>query len=779
MSSFMDNQYQKRTKNDKYDTHLQLATSLLQTQESGSETLSPTNDYGTLDNIYRRLQGLQSLVQDTSLATFPSRCSLDCPDTLKYRLRLATPGQAALLAENLPPYRIFHPTLDCFIQLAKRYNDSYQQNNGGCAIYRQDTAEQANWLQRLFHDFREDVETVRHPYLVQQFLMKNEPYRQKARRVVDELLRQYKSLMMVGIDLSYTPISKDDISPEQVRQHRRQLLAMLHSHPHFRHCLGYAWKLEHGPIKGFSYQLVCFFNGAQVEPHDCIGMDIGTCWQTITQKTGRAFCRKNLQEDYVYPGLLMFYQSDTAAPEKLYRIFDNMTRTETYARLALPNQLRTFSSAMVMRSSVTQRRPSVISKKSSSPTPSKTESIPQPPPKVDIMLGMNQMPSAQFGILGEANGKTIGVDLNHPQTICAFGLQGSGKSYTLGSLIEMTLTSIDNINSLPASRAGVIFHYSTTQDYAAEFTSMGQANSVAEDIARLREQYKATPQALKDVLILTPASKVAQRQAEHPDIPVLPIAFSAAELNASHWKFLMGTVGNPSMYVRQINGLMRTLRGELTLETLREAVSKSDLGAQKKKMALQRLDFASEYIDDMQRLQTLLQPGRLIIVDLRDEYIEKTEALGLFVVMLQIFAEATWQGETFSKLVVFDEAHKYIGNDGLVAGLIEIVREMRHKATSILVASQDPPSVPVTLIELSTQLYLHRFNSPAWLKHIQKANTALRHLEPEDLSRLVPGEAFVWASKATDAAFIRGLVKVNCRPRITLHGGGNRTATGV
>lgn len=308
---------------------------------------------------------------------------------------------------------------------------------------------------------------------------------------------------------------------------------------------------------------------------------------------------------------------------------------------------------------------------------------------------------------------------------------------------------------------------------------MGQANSVEIDIARLREQYQATLQALKDVLILTPASKVVQRQAEHPDIPVLPIAFSASELNASHWKFLMGTVGNPSMYVRQLNGLMRSIRGELTLETLREAVDESGLGTQKKKLALQRLDFASEYIDDMQRLQTLLRPGRLIIVDLRDEYIEKAEALGLFVVMLQIFAEATWQGETFSKLVVFDEAHKYIGDDGLVAGLIEIVREMRHKATSILVASQDPPSVPVALIELSTQLYLHRFNSPAWLRHIQKANTALRHLEPEDSSRLALGEAFVWASKATDATFTHSTIKVNCRPRVTLHGGGTRTATGV
>gem|GEM_PF-2215126 len=45
-------------------------------------------------------------------------------------------------------------------------------------------------------------------------------------------------------------------------------------------------------------------------------------------------------------------------------------------------------------------------------------------------------------------------------------------------------------------------------------------------------------------------------------------------------------------------------------------------------------------------------------MDLRDEYIEKDEALGLFVVMLQIFSEATYQGSAFNKLVVFDETYK-------------------------------------------------------------------------------------------------------------------------
>ena len=134
------------------------------------------------------------------------------------------------------------------------------------------------------------------------------------------------------------------------------------------------------------------------------------------------------------------------------------------------------------------------------------------------------------------------------------------------------------------------------------------------------------------------------------------------------------------------------------------------------------------------------------------------------------------RGKAFNKLVVFDEAHKYIESPDLVAGLIEVVREMRHKGTSIMVASQDPPSVPVSLIELSSQIILHKFNSPAWLKHIQKANAALTGLTADKMAQLRPGEAFIWSSKASDESFTTGVVKVRCRPRVTQHGGGTKTA---
>jgi len=406
-----------------------------------------------------------------------------------------------------------------------------------------------------------------------------------------------------------------------------------------------------------------------------------------------------------------------------------------------------------------------------------SESAPQAEVSYDVMLGVNG-DSPQYGLLGEVSGRKIALDLNHTHTISLFGVQGGGKSYTLGTVIEMVSMPLPHINVLPSPLATVIFHYSPTQDYAPEFTSMINANSVDEEIRILRERYKANPDALKDVLILTPANKVEDRRAEYPDIEVKPIAFSASELKAAHWKFLMGAIGSQSMYMRQINLIMRGLRDNLTLDALRTGIDNSGLSDHLKELAQTRLLFASEYVDDGQRLQDLIRPGRLIIVDLRDEYIEKDEALGLFVVMLQIFSEATYQGSAFNKLVVFDEAHKYIENDDLVSGLVEVVREMRHKGTSIMVASQDPPSVPVSLIELSSQIIMHKFNPPAWLKHIQKANAALGELTSDKMSHLGTGEAYVWSSKASDDSFTRGAVKIKCRPRITQHGGSTKTAVG-
>ncbi|HMQ11866.1 MAG TPA: ATP-binding protein [Candidatus Competibacter phosphatis] len=393
----------------------------------------------------------------------------------------------------------------------------------------------------------------------------------------------------------------------------------------------------------------------------------------------------------------------------------------------------------------------------------------------DILLGATD-PSPQYGVLGEAAGRRVAFDLNQTHTISLFGVQGGGKSYTLGTVVEMASLRIPGINRLPRPLATAIFHYSPTMDYQPEFTSMVGANAVDEQVRQLREVYGAEPRALSDVVLLVPPDKLAERQADYPNLQVLPLRFAASELKASHWKFLMGAVGNQATYIRQLIRIMRSMRDCITLDGLRAGVEASTIPDHLKALAHDRLELASDFIDDAATLTGVVRPGRLVIVDLREEFIEKDFALGLFVVLLELFADARVDGRGFNKLVVFDEAHKYIESPDLVAGLIEVVREMRHKGVSILVASQDPPSVPVSLIELSTQIILHKFNSPAWLKHLQKANAALANLTPERMAQLKAGEAYVWSSKATDEAFSKGAIKVRCRPRATQHGGATKVA---
>ncbi|WP_043432034.1 hypothetical protein [Streptomyces pluripotens] len=58
------------------------------------------------------------------------------------------------------------------------------------------------------------------------------------------------------------------------------------------------------------------------------------------------------------------------------------------------------------------------------------------------------------------------------------------------------------------------------------------------------------------------------------------------------------------------------------------------------------------------------------------------------------------------------------------------------------------------------------------------SNAALTGLNSEQMARLQPGEAYVWAGKATDPAFTHGAVRIHCRPRITKHGGATKTAGG-
>lgn len=397
------------------------------------------------------------------------------------------------------------------------------------------------------------------------------------------------------------------------------------------------------------------------------------------------------------------------------------------------------------------------------------------PLEADVLLGSTAM-TPQYGVLGRSGSQSVAMDLNGCNTISLFGVQGFGKSYTLGVIAEMASAQNAGVNLLPSPLATVIFHFHKSDAYEPEYVTAVDPNRKTSEVDRLLAEYGAHPKGLKDVVLLTPEAKVERRRREYPRVTVEPIKFSSAELGAESWKFLLGAYGNDSLYIRQLVAIMRRHREGLTIDTFRKEIEDAELPKAAQRLAEDRLNLAAPYIDDNRRLGGLLRPGRTVIVDLRDEWVEKDEALGLFVVMLRIFAATRHEGREFNKLVVFDEAHKYISESDLISQVVETIREMRHQATSVIIASQDPLSVPRAIIELTSVLILHRMTSPQWLKHLRSAIASLNDLPDAAVTSLSPGEALVWAQRSTDKRFTLRPQRVSIRPRFTQHGGGTKTA---
>jgi len=396
-------------------------------------------------------------------------------------------------------------------------------------------------------------------------------------------------------------------------------------------------------------------------------------------------------------------------------------------------------------------------------------------PNFEMFIGQSR-PTLQFGILGETShqNKKIAIDLSGVNTISLFGVQGGGKSYSIGTLTEMVLKQFSNVNKLQSPLAGVIFHYSESMDYEPEFTSMVQPNDQSNELRILKEVYNVEPDCIDDIIILCPERKVEERRRQLPSVEVAPLLFNPNELSIKDWQFLMNAVGNTSDYINEINFILEELfdTNNLNVSTLNQAISDSELLSKRDKtLATRRIRFASKYVKDINHLSDYLQPSRLIIIDMRDEFIHKDQALGLFVTALDIFSATNSSENQFNKFIVFDEAHKYMDNKDLTGNIVTAIREMRHKGVSILIASQDPPSLPNEIIELSSIVLLHKFNSPQWLKHIQKSITQLATLTPSDMSILRPGEGFLWASKASEKRVTNQPVKITTRPRVTKHGG--------
>ncbi len=94
----------------------------------------------------------------------------------------------------------------------------------------------------------------------------------------------------------------------------------------------------------------------------------------------------------------------------------------------------------------------------------------------------------------------------------------------------------------------------------------------------------------------------------------------------------------------------------------------------------------------------------------------------------------------------------------------------------VLIATQDPTSVPKQVTSLSTLTIVHRIGDRDMLKEMQKRVAAWEGVTIDQLQALGQGEVYAVATRATDQKWTQKPMKLRIRPPCSQPGGGTRTA---
>lgn len=122
-----------------------------------------------------------------------------------------------------------------------------------------------------------------------------------------------------------------------------------------------------------------------------------------------------------------------------------------------------------------------------------------------------------------------------------------------------------------------------------------------------------------------------------------------------------------------------------------------------------------------------VEKGTLTIVDLSDPFVDASTACVLFDICLGIILKRHKEAVTANKIspgliITLDEAHKFLDKgipsaDIFTGSLLTTIREQRHNAARVIIATQEP-TISEKLLDLCSVSIVHRFNSPAWFTAI-------------------------------------------------------------
>ncbi|HDZ38469.1 MAG TPA: inovirus Gp2 family protein [Marinobacter sp.] len=168
---------------------------------------------------------------------------------------------------------------------------------------------------------------------------------QRLCEVMDALFDCHSRLMVIRVDLGYSEFESPYIDYQTARYHREQLCLAFNTHSLFNHLLGYAWKLEWQPKKGFHYHFIFFFDGHQCQEDVTHARLIGEMWATaITGGQGLYWnCNLDAEHHYHYNAMGRIDYHDFEKKRGLFKLAKYLTKIDEYAAMLVKG--RTFQTS--------------------------------------------------------------------------------------------------------------------------------------------------------------------------------------------------------------------------------------------------------------------------------------------------------------------------------------------------------------------------------------------------------------------------------------------------
>lgn len=428
-----------------------------------------------------------------------------------------------------------------------------------------------------------------------------------------------------------------------------------------------------------------------------------------------------------------------------------------------------------------------------------------------------------LGRLAEVGPLTdVRFDAGHAHVVAIFGKRGSGKSYTMGAMLESLCTAQRETGISQIDRTQAILLFDTLGIFQWSDIRLDKAldSSVLQSQQAAWRGWNLKPEMLDVQIWIPKGTRTEATPSNHQEFSVRTSDFTADDwgylLDLDIYQDRMGQLLNDT-YIKvtlegwQGEGVSRPAKPTYAVANLIDCIKQdnelqSNYQSETRRAVVQQLTTFLRnplFEDKGTPLSELLQPGRMnvlimnrmsnplrlvilsaLIRRLLDERTVASEAEKHLAIRADLSREERRQLETSVSLAVpptliaLDEAQNILPSERrTTAGemLIRFVREGRNYGLSFMVATQQPTALDNRLLAQVDTLIVHKLTVQGDIEYVRrnlKSNMpqevihAGRRLEFDELLRsLDVGQALVSNTEADRA------VLVDIRPRVSVHGG--------